>query len=66
MYENIEDAGYVSAPMSHNWRRLRLHAYAIGHFLCDLPRATEKVLRPDGEEARVCAKRFKSMAGIAQ
>lgn len=61
--ESIDDAGWISAPLSRNWRRVRLYAFAIGHFLCDMPRATEKVLRPDGEEARVCAKRFKAMAG---
>ena len=62
--EGIKDAGSISAPKSRRWRRLRLYACAIGHFLRDLPRATEKVLRPDGAEARVCAKRFKAMAGL--
>lgn len=63
-YENAEiiDAGKIFASLSHKWRLLRLYVLFAVHFLRDLPRAAEKVFRPDGEGMRACAKRFKAMA----
>lgn len=57
----IMTAGFLCHPSFTLWRRLRLYALFVGHFLKELPLATERTLRPGGTGYNACKRHFNSL-----